>query len=81
MGARTSTLAQEEAALRKLHPDPEKAEARIKERKWSELSRSEKHASILYPGLVSESRRKEMEEIARGEGKRPPFSNARKGAR
>jgi hypothetical protein len=51
----------------------------MKERKWSELSRSEKHASILYPGLTSKERQAEMNSIAKGEGKRGPFTNTRQG--
>ena len=56
-----------------LYPQLENREMTgVKERKWAELSRNEKLASVLYPGHVSQSRRREMEEIAKGEGKRPP---------
>jgi hypothetical protein len=57
----------------------------LKERKWAELSREEKLASVLYPANVPEGRLKEMQSIAQGERKRPPqqspvLSNEPRGA-
>ena len=45
----------------------------MKDRKnWSERTRMSKLASVLYPGLADEDTRRQMTELARGEGKRPP---------
>ena len=46
--------------------------ARLKERSWGELSRDEKVANALYPDLAEETRRKEMDQISRSEGKQSP---------
>jgi hypothetical protein len=45
---------------------------KLKERTWRDLSRDEKAASVMYPALAEETRRKEMDQISRGEGKRSP---------
>ena len=37
---------------------------------WADLPRMSKLASALYPNLVPPERRKEMDAIARGEGKK-----------
>jgi len=50
----------------------------LKNRKWAELSRSEKLASVLYPRQASKEIQAEMAEIAKHEGKRPPSSDAKK---
>jgi hypothetical protein len=57
-----------------LYPNlsPEDEPTTKPERSWSELSRNERLASILYPRNVSEARRKEMISLAKGEGKRGP---------
>jgi hypothetical protein len=39
---------------------------------WSSRTRLSKLASVLYPHLADEATRKQMIELARGEGKRPP---------
>jgi hypothetical protein len=50
----------------------------IKDRKWDDLTRFEKQASVLWPMQVSPERRAEMAEIAGGENKRPPGQPERK---
>jgi hypothetical protein len=52
---------------------------------WSSRTRLSKLASVLYPGLADEDTRRQMTELARGEGKRPPaqqplLSDAERGA-
>jgi hypothetical protein len=39
---------------------------------WQRKSRLEKLASVMYPNLATEGTRKQMAELARGEGKRAP---------
>lgn len=46
--------------------------AKLKDRGWGELDRSEKIASVLYPSLTSEKRQQEMTKIASGESKKAP---------
>jgi hypothetical protein len=58
---------------------------KMKNRTWSNLTRTEKYGAILYPELIEEARRKEMEQISRGEKKLPPqkqalLSDAERGA-
>jgi hypothetical protein len=45
---------------------------KLKEEGWFQKPRSSRLASVLWPHLTSPETRKQMEEIARGEGKRPP---------
>jgi hypothetical protein len=42
---------------------------------WSSRTRLSKLASVLYPGLADEDTRRQMAELARGEGKRPLLSS------
>jgi hypothetical protein len=45
----------------------------MKDRKeWAGRTRISKLASVLYPGLADEDTRRQMAELARGEGKKPP---------
>jgi len=39
---------------------------------WDQRSKQSKLASVLYPGLTTEKTRAEMQDRAKGEGKRPP---------
>jgi hypothetical protein len=45
---------------------------KLRERSWGELSPQEKAANVMYPQLAEETRRKEMDQISRGEGKKSP---------
>jgi hypothetical protein len=45
---------------------------KLKERTWRQLTRDERVASVMYPELAEEARRKEMDQISRGEGKQSP---------
>jgi hypothetical protein len=45
---------------------------KLKERSWRDLSRDDKAANVMYPGLAEEARRKEMDQISRGEGRQSP---------
>ena len=47
-----------------------------KEQRWSELSRQEKLASVLFPHLTPQERQAEMSEIARGEKKKGPHQQS-----
>jgi hypothetical protein len=40
--------------------------------KWSDKTRSEKLANILYPSLANEATRKEMTQLSANEGKKAP---------
>jgi hypothetical protein len=46
---------------------------KLRERTWSELSRQERVASVLYPQMAEETRRKEMTEISAKNGKKAPY--------
>jgi hypothetical protein len=39
---------------------------------WDKKSRAEKLSAVMYPQLTSETTRREMSEIARGERRKPP---------
>jgi len=54
---------------------------KLKNRKWAELSRSEKLAAVLYPRQASKEIQAEMQEIAKREGKKPPTSNKKENRR
>jgi hypothetical protein len=46
--------------------------AKLREQSWHERTRMQRLASVLFPGLADEDTRRQMAELARGEGKRPP---------
>jgi hypothetical protein len=45
---------------------------KLKERTWRDLTPDEKAANVMYAELAEESRRKEMDQISRREGKKSP---------
>jgi hypothetical protein len=46
--------------------------SKLKSRTWRDLSRTEQRARVLWPDLAEPEHVKEMEEIARLNGKRAP---------
>jgi hypothetical protein len=44
----------------------------LKKQSWKDLPRETKRACVLYPGLAPPEIQREMNELAKGEGKRSP---------
>jgi len=49
--------------------------ATMKPTTWDKLPRQTKLARALFPHLASEEDRREMADLARGEGKKAPYQN------